>query len=195
MRLSQKIKKWLYPAFMKLGKSRFDTNLENTQQTAPATSIYGLNIVLNNGKTLSLEQFKGKKLLLVNTASDCGFTAQYDELQKLWKDYDHSVVVVGFPSNDFKEQEKASDADIAAFCRLNYGVDFPLAAKSTVLKTPAQNQVYQWLTDPSKNGWNHQAPVWNFSKYLINEEGILTHVFGPAISPLSNQVITAIQSK
>jgi len=101
-------------------------------------------------------------------------------------------VIIGFPANDFKEQEKGSDEEIAQFCKLNYGVDFPLAKKGTVIKGNNQQRVFQWLSDKSKNGWNDKQPSWNFSKYLINEQGILMNYFDPAISPLSGEVKKAI---
>ena len=131
-------------------------------------------------------------MLLVNTASDCGYTGQYDELQKLYEEYQNKLIVIGFPANDFKEQEKGSDEEIAQFCKINYGVTFPLIKKSSVIKGNSQNEVYQWLSNKNLNGWNDQQPTWNFSKYLINEEGALTNYFAPFISPLSKDVIAAI---
>ncbi|HXL59000.1 MAG TPA: glutathione peroxidase, partial [Chitinophagaceae bacterium] len=139
--------------------------------------------------------FKGKKVLLVNTASDCGYTGQYEELEKLYQQYKQRLIVIGFPANDFKEQEKGSDEEIAQFCTINYRITFPLMKKSIVIKSPGQNEVFQWLTDKNKNGWNDQQPVWNFSKYLVNEEGILSWYFDPSISPMSNSAINAIRSK
>ena len=105
------------------------------------------------------------------------------------------MVIIGFPANDFKEQEKGNDDDIASFCKLNFGVSFPLASKSVVVKTAQQNPVFNWLTHAAQNGWNEQAPSWNFSKYLVNEEGVLTHYFDPAIDPMSDAVTKAITEK
>ena len=121
--------------------------------------------------------------MLVNTASNCGYTAQYKELEELYEKYKNQLVIIGFPANDFKEQEKGSDEEIAQFCRVNYGISFPLSKKSVVIKSPEQNPVFRWLTDKSRNGWNDKPPTWNFSKYLVNEEGTLTHYFDPAIPP------------
>ena len=129
----------------------------------------------------------------MNTASDCGYTAQYAELQKLYEANKGTLEVIGFPANDFKEQESGSDADIAQFCSVNFGVSFPLAKKSSVVKSAAQNNIFNWLSDAAKNGWNNQSPEWNFSKYLVNEEGVLTHYFPPAVSPLSAEVVAAIK--
>lgn len=167
--------------------------LMNQKQAAPAASIYDLNVQLNNGHSLSLNNYKGKKLLLVNTASNCGYTGQYNDLQELYQRFNDQLEIIGFPANDFAEQEKGDDQQIAEFCQINFGVTFPLAKKSVVLHSNEQNQVFQWLTDKKLNGWNDKMPSWNFSKYLVNEEGILTHYFDPSISPLSNEVITAIE--
>lgn len=165
----------------------------NKDHALPAVSFYNLAAALNSSARLSFEELKGKKVLIVNTASNCGYTNQYAELQKLYEQHKEQLIVIAFPANDFKEQEKGSDEEIASFCKLNYGVAFPLAKKSTVIKSPGQNEVFQWLTDKSKNGWNDTEPSWNFSKYLVNEEGILTHYFDPSISPLSSEVTDAIK--
>jgi glutathione peroxidase len=139
-----------------------------------------------------LQQLRGKKIMLVNTASDCGFTGQYAELQKLSEQYKEKLVVIGFPANDFKQQEKLTDEEINQFCTYNFGVTFPLAAKTTVVRAPHQNDVYHWLTEKRENGWNTQQPSWNFAKYIVNEAGILTHYFDPAISPQSGEIVKAI---
>ncbi len=193
----QRILKLVYPlliAFTKLtGKNmKIVTNIKNVP---PAESIYELSVSLNNGSNLPLKTYQGKKLLLVNTASDCGYTNQYEDLQKLYQQYKNQLEVIAFPANDFKEQEKGSDADIAQFCKVNFGVTFPLAKKSVVVQSNEQNNIFRWLTTKSKNGWNEQPPTWNFSKYLVNEQGILTHYFDPSISPLSEEVIKAISNR
>ncbi len=155
-------------------------------------SFYSLQAVANNGAAIFFDQFKGRKVLVVNTASDCGYTPQYDDLQKLYDQYKNKLVIIGFPANDFGEQEKGNDDEIAHFCKVNYGVSFLLAKKSTVIKKAGQNKVFEWLSNKNENGWNDQQPTWNFSKYLINENGELTHYFEPSVSPLSNEVIDAI---
>lgn len=191
----QKVLKAVYPLWIWFTKlTGKNTKIEsNTNTKQPATPIYALNIDLNDGKKLDLSAFKDKKILLVNTASDCGYTGQYSDLQRLYEQYDNTLVIVGFPANDFKEQEKGTDAEIASFCQKNFGVTFPLAKKSSVIKGAQQNEVFKWLTDPQKNGWNEKAPTWNFSKYLINEKGVLTNYFDPSVSPLSPEVINAIE--
>lgn len=196
MNLRQKVLKAVYPAIIALGKltRRRSTTLTNDGNTPSAQiSFYDLAAELNNGQQLPFNSLKGKKVLLVNTASNCGFTAQYDDLQKLYGQHKDKLVIIGFPANDFKEQEKGSDADIAEFCRINFGVSFPLAKKSTVVKGNDQNKIFQWLTNKNLNGWNDQQPSWNFSKYLVNEQGVLTHYFDPAVSPVSAQVIEAVR--
>jgi glutathione peroxidase len=167
--------------------------LVNQQQTPPAQPFYSLPALRNNGQPLDLSQFRNKKVLLVNTASNCGFTRQFEELQQLHEQYADKLVILGFPANDFKEQEKGSDADIAQFCQLNFGVTFPLMQKSRVVKGPGQHPVYQWLTDPARNGWNNHQPDWNFGKYLVDHQGRLSHYFGPSVSPLSAEVLEAVK--
>lgn len=188
MNLKQKILRTFYPLIMRLTKSD-----RSKGRTVPAASFYELSVVLNNGAVPRFREFRGKKVLLVNTASNCGYTGQYQELQRLHEEYGDRLAIIGFPANDFRDQERGTNSDIAVFCELNYGVTFPLAAKSRVLKGEGQNDVYKWLSSPELNGWNSQEPDWNFSKYLINEQGILTHYFGPAISPQSERLLKEIR--
>ena len=194
MKVRQTILSWFYPFFIWLSKltSRRSTVIKNENQIPPAESIYPLSIQLNNGQSLPLEAFKGKKLLLVNTASDCGYTRQYSELQNLYEKHKDHLLVIGFPANDFKEQEKGDDETIAEFCKINFGVTFPLAKKSSVIKSENQNNIFSWLSDKSRNGWLNKQPSWNFSKYLLNEEGMLTHYFDPAVSPEDPEVLQAV---
>jgi glutathione peroxidase len=196
MTYRQKVLKAIYPAWMWITKltGKNSTTLAGGNKE-PAVSFYTQKAIQINGDTLDFSTLKGKKILLVNTASDCGYTNQYDDLQKLAETYKEKLVVLGFPANDFKEQEKGSNEEIATFCKVNFGVTFPLMQKSSVIKSPLQNSVFQWLTEPSKNGWNDKAPTWNFSKYLVNEKGILTNYFDPSVPPLSDDVIKAIETK
>lgn len=151
---------------------------------SPVTSIYSIPFEMINGDTANLSIYKGKKIVIVNTASDCGYTGQYEELQKLYEQRKQEIVIVGFPANDFKQQEKGSNEEIASFCKKNYGVEFPLAMKTIVVKSAEQHPIFKWLSDASQNGWNNQAPSWNFSKYLIDESGNLIGYFDPGVSPL-----------
>ncbi|MGB8190415.1 MAG: glutathione peroxidase [Chitinophagaceae bacterium] len=198
MNFRQKLLKAVYPALLTWNKitGRKSTVLANDQsQQVNPRSFYDLKTPMNNGQEFDFNTLRGKKVLLVNTASNCGYTAQYDDLQHLYEQYKDKLVIIGFPANDFKEQEKGSDKEIEEFCRLNFGVTFPLAKKSSVLKGEEQNKVFQWLTDKNLNGWNTQPPTWNFSKYLVNEAGTLTHYFDPAVSPVSEQVVKAVSDK
>jgi glutathione peroxidase len=191
----QKIMKTIYPLIT--GVTRlFGKNSDvfvNSDNKAPAKSLYNLPVKLNSGNQLNLEELSGKKILIVNTASDCGYTRQYEELQQLQERYQGKLQVIGFPANDFSEQEKGTDAEIMQFCKLNYGITFPLSTKTVVIKTENQNPVFEWLSNKQLNGWNDKAPSWNFSKYLVNEKGMLTHYFDPSVSPLGKDMIQAVE--
>jgi glutathione peroxidase len=196
MTIKQKILKAVYPLFIWITKltGKNMNILTNSNEAEPSTPVYKLDVQLNNGQSVPLGDYKGKKVMLVNTASNCGYTGQYNELQELYEQYKNKLTIIAFPANDFAEQEKGSDEEIAQFCQLNFGVTFPLARKSVVINSSGQNPVFTWLTSKKLNGWNDQAPTWNFSKYLLNEEGKLTHYFDPSISPLSEEVISAVKS-
>jgi glutathione peroxidase len=191
----QKALSAVYPVLMKLTRwlGKNAKVVKSPQPTPPPKPVYDLSVTLNNGTPLPLSSLQGKKILLVNTASNCGYTAQYAELQQLQKAHEKELVVIGFPANDFKEQEKGGDEAIAQFCQVNFGVTFPLAKKSSVLPGGNQHPLYRWLTNPAQNGWNSQPPSWNFSKYLLNEKGELTHYFDPSVSPLGSEVKGALQ--
>lgn len=196
MTLRQRVLKFIYPAFMWWTKMRGKnvTELKNEQKQSPV-SFYSLKGIMNDGSSLDFEILKGKKIMLVNTASNCGYTDQYESLQKLYEQQKDKLVIIGFPANDFKEQEKGTDEEIAAFCKINFGVSFPLMKKSSVKKGNEQNPIYKWLTDPMLNGWNSKSPSWNFCKYIVDENGALTHYFGSSISPLSKDVLEVINKK
>lgn len=196
MTYRQKVLKTIYPLFMWLSKTRGkNTTKLSNEKIQPPVSFYSLKDILNIGTEFDFSSLQGKKVLLVNTASDCGYTRQYDDLEKLFEQNKNNLVILGFPANDFKQEEKGSDEEIAKFCRVNYGVTFPLMKKSSVIKGVNQNEVFQWLTDSTKNGWNTKQPSWNFCKYLVNEKGVLTNYFGSAVSPMSKDVIDAIKKK
>ncbi len=190
MSYRQSILKAIYPLIMLPGKLIGSKNAiqKNSNHIVPQKNFYEMKVALNNGTILNLNQFKGKKILLVNTASDCGYTGQYAELEKLYQEHKEKLVIIGFPANDFKDQEKKDDPAIAEFCKVNFGVTFYLAKKSQVIKGADQNPIFNWLSDREKNGWCNQEPKWNFCKYLVDSNGVLTHFFAQTISPLDPQV-------
>jgi glutathione peroxidase len=196
MSYRQSILKSIYPMIMwsthSNGKKQ---TLENKNGVTPSMSFYDLTMTAIDGTPFNFSNVKGKKILIVNTASDCGYTGQYEALEQLQQQYKDQLVVIGFPANDFKGQEKSDNQNIAAFCKKNYGVSFPLMEKSIVIKKNQQNLVHKWLSDPSLNGWCNQEPAWNFCKYLINEQGVLVNYFPMTIDPLDPLVIAAIEKK
>lgn len=182
MTIRQRLMKTIYPLIMK-GSSSKRQILLNKQQSAPFKNIYDYSVELTDGSLMSLSTLKGKKLMMVNTASNCGFTPQYEELEKLYKDHQDSLIIIAFPANDFKRQEKGSNQDINSFCKKNYGISFPIAAKGVVVKNIHQQPIFKWLTDKQLNGWNGQAPTWNFCKYLIDENGMMIGFFSSSVKP------------
>jgi glutathione peroxidase len=193
MTFKQQLLRQLYPVFAKLTKALDKGGKVLTAQQMANTSFYELNATLNNGSELDFASLKNKKVLIVNTASECGYTAQYEGLQALQEKFDNQLVILGFPANDFGAQEKGADEAIEQFCKVNFGVSFPLVKKSTVIKGPTQHPVYQWLTQENKNGWNEFVPNWNFCKYLIDEKGDLTHVFESGIEPMGKEMQAALE--
>jgi glutathione peroxidase len=190
--VKQKILKAFYPAIMKMGKTK-SVVLVNQNNTQPFIDFYSLSFLQIDGTPFSMQQLKGKKVLLVNTASDCGFTGQYESLEKLYQKHKEKLVIIGFPANDFNQQEKGSNTTIQQFCQKNYGVSFPLAEKGVVAKKESQQQIFQWLSQEEKNGWCNQQPSWNFCKYLIDENGVLTHFFSSSVDPLGKEITNALQ--
>jgi glutathione peroxidase len=155
---------------------------ENKNNVHPPESFHALTAISNTGEKISFEKYKGKKVLLVNLASQCGFTPQYEELETLHQK-NKEMIILGFPANNFGKQEPGTDKAIAEFCKLNFGVTFPLFKKDDV-KGNSKQAVYLWLSDKNKNGWNDVEPQWNFYKYLIDEEGNLAKVYSSSVSPL-----------
>lgn len=160
---------------------------------APSASIYDFKIEAIDGTTIDFSQYKGKKLLIVNTASKCGYTPQYEDLQKLHELYGDKLTILGFPSNNFMGQEPGTNVEIAKFCKVNYGVTFQLFSKIEV-KGKDQHPLYAWLSDKDKNGWNDKAPTWNFCKYLINEEGKLVNFYKSGVKPMDQKIIEFINN-
>ena len=194
MTTRQKILKAFYPVLTWVsGLSGKNTAVSAAVQ-APV-SFFNNKAYKTDGTLADLSLLKGKKILVVNTASDCGYTAQLAELEELQQKYAQQLTILAFPSNDFKEQEKGTDAEIAAFCQKNYHTSFQIMKKAVVLKNNNQQEVYQWLTDSTKNGWNNKPPAWNFCKYIIDENGNLTHYFGSGEKPTGSNILSALNLK
>ncbi|HPM03031.1 MAG TPA: glutathione peroxidase [Candidatus Cloacimonadota bacterium] len=158
-----------------------------------ATSIYDINLKRIDGQEIKLETYKGKVLLIVNTASKCGFTKQYDGLQELYTRYEkEGFVVLGFPANNFLNQEPGENKEIESFCRLNYGVSFPMFEKISVAGKSI-HPLYQYLTDKKTNPAFGGKISWNFNKFLVSREGKILNRFGSTTTPLDNAVITSIE--
>lgn len=155
--------------------------LENKKDIKAPVSFYSLKAISNNGEKISFEKYRRKKVIIVNLASQCGYTPQYAELEKLHQQ-DKNLVILGFPSNNFGAQEPGNDEEIEQFCKINYGVSFPFFKKNDVVGKSLQ-EVYQWLSDKGKNGWNSTAPKWNFYKYLVDEDGNLKKIFSSSVAP------------
>ena len=152
-------------------------------------NIYQFKAKTIDGDNFDFTSLKGKKIMIVNTASKCGLTSQYKDLQALYEQYkDKGFIIVGFPANDFLSQEPGSDTEIKEFCSLNYGVTFPMMAKISV-KGEAMAPIYQWLTKKELNGKEDSKVKWNFQKYLINEQGQLERVIDPKVKPNDPQII------
>lgn len=146
---------------------------------------------LNSEETINFADFKGKKILVVNVASECGYTPQYEDLQEFYKQYGNKVVVVGFPCNQFGGQEPGTELQIQQFCKANFGVSFPMTTKIDV-KGKNQHPIYQWLTQKELNGKGDFGVSWNFNKFLIDENGNLVDHFGSGINPFDEDILEKI---
>ncbi len=152
------------------------------------TTIHGFRVEGIDGGVIDFADFQGKKILVVNVASACGFTPQYQQLQELYEAFSDKVTIVGFPTNDFGGQEPGSNAEIRAFCTRQYGVTFPLAAKIDIRTHP----LFRWLCQRELNGVMDCTPSWNFCKFLLDERGHLTHFFPSEVSPLDERLLEAL---
>lgn len=150
-------------------------------------TIYDYKVEGLNGGEINFADFKGKKILIVNTASECGFTPQYADLEKLYETYRDQLVVVGFPANDFGSQEPGSNKEIGAFCQKNFGVTFPMAAKVSV-KGEAEAPIFKFLTEKELNGVKDSQILWNFTKFLIDENGTLIDSFVSTTKPTDEAI-------
>lgn len=145
-----------------------------------------------DGKTYDYSQLKGKKVLIVNTASECGYTPQYEDLQKLYDTYKDKLVVLGFPANNFGGQEPGSNEEIKQFCSSKFNVTFPMFEKISVAGDDIA-PIYKWLTSKDLNGWNDQQPKWNFNKYLLDEDGNLVKYYSSSVKPMSDEIVAELK--
>lgn len=167
------------------------TNAQTSKTAEPMENIYDIKINSIDGKRINLNDFKGKKILFVNVASECGFTPQYKGLQELHEKYKNQLVIIGLPCNQFGGQEPGNANEIQNFCEKNYGVDFLITEKIEV-KGENQHSLYQWLTSASKNGKIDSEVKWNFQKYMVDEKGRLINVFYSNVEPASEDIISLL---
>lgn len=160
--------------------------------TSIPKSIYDFKVEALEGGTIDFSKFKGKKILIVNTASECGYTPQYEGLEKLYETHKDKLVIIGFPANNFGAQEPGTNQEIAGFCKKNYGVSFPMAAKISVTGDDMAD-IYKWLTIKDNNHYESSTVKWNFQKYLINEQGELIGIFYSKVKPDNPQLLKAIE--
>lgn len=159
--------------------------------TTIAKSIYDFKVEALDGGKIDFSKFKGKKILIVNTASACGYTPQYEGLEALYKKYQDKLVIVGFPANNFGGQEPGTNGEIKEFCKKNYGVTFPMAAKISV-KGDDMAAIYKWLCNKSENGVLDASISWNFNKFLLDEKGNLITKFDSKVTPMSEELVSKL---
>ena len=175
-------------------QAQISTNKPNTGKVMEKQTIYQFKVQDLSGDTFDFSSLKGKKIMIVNTASKCGLTPQYKDLEAIYKEYkDKGFVIVGFPANNFASQEPGTNEEIGAFCQQNYGVTFPMMSKISV-KGDDMSELYKFLTQKSKNGLEDSEVQWNFQKYLINEKGELAKVISPKTLPTDPEIINWIKS-
>ena len=161
-----------------------DTGIKNK-------TIYDFKVEALDGSVIDFAGFKGKKILIVNTASKCGFTPQYEGLQKLYEQYKDRLVIIGFPANNFFSQEPGSNETIGEFCKKNYGVSFPMAAKISV-KGKSIAPIYEWLCNKEENGVMDAKITWNFNKFLLDEKGTIIAKYNSKVKPMSEEITSKL---
>jgi glutathione peroxidase len=178
----------IYTLLTALGCKQVKTRPEEVKQSHTDKSLYDIKVKTIDGTETTLASYKGKKLLIVNVASECGYTPQYKGLEELYEKYKDKLVVLGFPANNFGSQEPGSNTEIEKFCRDKYSVSFPMFEKISV-KGDDMHELYKWLTAKELNGWNDKAPGWNFCKYLVDENGKLLKFYSSAVEPMSDEIV------
>lgn len=172
----------------------FSITCEAQPKPQPMKSLHDFKVEDLSGNSFDFSTLKGKKVIVVNTASKCGLTPQYKELEALYQEHkSQGLVVIGFPANDFASQEPGTNEEIAAFCELNYGVTFPMMAKVSV-KGKQMHPIYEFLTQKSQNGYADSEVAWNFQKYLIDETGKLVKVVSPRTPPTDPEIVNWVKS-
>lgn len=170
-------------------------NVELAMNTSNNPSFYDFSVTDIDGQPFDFSQFKGKRVLIVNVASKCGYTKQYEQLQELYNELGgETFTIIGFPANNFMNQEPGSDEDIKAFCQKNYGVTFPMMSKISV-KGKNIHPLYSWLTDKNQNGVDDFKVKWNFHKFLIDENGVLVTDHPSSVSPMSEEIVSFAEGK
>ncbi len=191
----------LYSILVSLGCKQVKSRPENIMQNSITDKTNFYEYISSNpsakvksidGADVDFSQYKGKKVLIVNVASECGYTPQYEDLQKLSEAYKDKLVILGFPANNFGGQEPGTNEEIKSFCRENYSVTFPLFEKISVVGTD-EHPIYQWLTNKDLNGWNDQEPKWNFNKYLLDENGELIKYYSSKVKPFDEEVVSQLK--
>jgi glutathione peroxidase len=176
-------------------QNQASTAVTSKTETMEKQNIYQFKVQDLEGKEFDFATLKGKKILVVNTASKCGLTPQYKDLESIYEKYkNQNFVIVGFPANNFMSQEPGTNEEIGAFCQKNYGVTFPMMSKVSV-KGNDMCEVYKFLTQKSKNGLQDSDVEWNFQKYLINDKGELDKVVSPRVLPTDNEIVSWIEKK
>jgi glutathione peroxidase len=180
-----------FGAGKRISKPEGIVSTENVVMNAQKT-LHDFTMTAIDGSSIDLAAYKGKKVMLVNVASRCGYTPQYADLQKLHDRHGDKIAILGFPANNFGSQEPGSNEDIASFCQKNYGVTFQMFEKISV-KGNDQHPLYGWLSDKSLNGWNEQSPSWNFCKYIVDENGQLIKFYGSGVNPMDPEILALLE--
>ncbi|MEO6548716.1 MAG: glutathione peroxidase [Ferruginibacter sp.] len=178
-------------SFMTVGNNGLLKNEVSNTIRVKSKVIYDFKVEALDGSTIDFSKFKGKKILIVNTASKCGFTPQYEGLEALYEKYKDRLVIVGFPANNFGGQEPGSNTEIKEFCKKNYGVTFPIASKISV-KGDDIAPIYKWLCNKSENGVLDAEIKWNFNKFLIDEKGKIVAKFDSKVTPMSEELTSKL---
>jgi glutathione peroxidase len=182
------MKSFLLAVALFIGCTSATTKDKTMETTATSKTIYQFKVPSIEGGTIDFSKYKGKKILVVNTASECGYTPQYEGLEKLYKEHQDQLVVVGFPANNFGEQEPGTNEEIQQFCKLRYGVTFPLASKVDVVGDNT-HPLFKWLTNKQENGVLDASVKWNFTKFILDENGKLLASFESKVTPESEEIL------